>query len=45
MQVDTSKNIIDEATEIMFIAFITCISTSGDADQPQMGTRKSKATA
>ena len=27
----------------MVIAFITCILTSGDADQPQMGNRKSKA--
>ena len=36
---------IDEATQIMVIAFITCISTSGDADTPQMGNRKSKAMA
>ena len=34
---------INEATKIMVIAFITYVSTSGDANQPQMGTRKVKA--
>ena len=27
----------------MVILFITCISTSGDADQPKIGTKKAKA--
>ena len=29
----------------MVIVFITCISTSGNVNQPQMGTRKYKAMA
>ena len=43
-RVHTKKNIYAE-TDIMVIAFITCISTSGNADQPQMGTRKAKEMA
>ena len=30
---------IDEATDIKVIAFITFVSNSGDDDQPHMGTR------
>ena len=36
---------IDEATIIMVIAFLTCISTPGDVNQPQLGTRKAKTMA
>ena len=35
--------IIDEATDIIVIVFITCISTSDDAYHPKLGTRKAKA--
>ena len=40
MQVDTPKQMVDEATYIMVIKIITFISTSYDANQPQIGTRK-----
>ena len=43
IQVDTPKNIIDEATDIMVIAFITCIPNSGNTDQTQMGNRKAES--
>ena len=37
------NKIIDKATEIIVIVFLTFISTSVNADQPQMGNRKAKA--
>ena len=45
MKMYTRKKIIDEASDIMVIPFITCISTSDDANQPQMGTIKAKSMA
>ena len=35
----TKNKIIDGETDIILISFITCISTSYDANKPQMGTR------
>ena len=39
------NKIIDDETDIMVIAFLTCISTSGYADSPQMGTIQAKEIA
>ena len=46
IEVDTPKTkLLMRQLTLGIIEFITCISTSGDADQTQMGTIKVKAMA